>query len=76
MHGWAAPHVANAKWLRSELGTAYKDREWRVVVDPEWDEKGKGPTQSDGSDCRTVMLTSAALNEKGALARRRAVFIE
>ena len=71
MHGWAAPHVANAKkWLQSELGTAYKDREWRVVVDPEWDEIGKGTTQSDGSDCRTVMLTSAALDVKGALAEK------
>ena len=51
MRGWAAPHVANAKkWLKSELGTACKDREWRVVVDPEWDEKGKGPNQLNGSD--------------------------
>ena len=46
MHGSAALHVANAKtWLMSELGTAYKDREWRVVVDPEWDEKGKESIQ-------------------------------
>lgn len=52
MYGSAALHVANAKtWLMRELGTAYKDREWRVVVDPECDEKGKESIQLNGSGC-------------------------
>jgi len=48
-------------WLKSELANGYKDEEWKVVEDPEFPGRGKGPHQNNGSDCGVFVITSAKM---------------
>lgn len=53
------------KWLKSELGSGYKDEEWKVVEDPELPGRGKGPAQNNGSDCGVFVITTAKMVSLG-----------
>ena len=62
MHGSAAGHVKNIKrWIKSELGAEYNDREWQVVEDCRFPGRGKGPTQHNNSDCGVFTATTAKM---------------
>lgn len=66
LHGSAMHQIRNIKaWLKGELGNDYKDEEWKVVEDPTRPGKGKGPTQSNGSDCGVFTVTTAKMISLG-----------
>lgn len=60
LHGSATPVVSNIrKWLRGELRDAYKESEWKVLEDPAFGGRGKGPTQDNAKDCGIFSVTTA-----------------
>ena len=62
LHGALDGPVMNIKaWLRSELGSAYKEEEWKLVEDEGYEGRGKGPTQNNGSDCGVFSITTAKM---------------
>lgn len=52
-------------WLKAELGNAFKADEWKVVEDPTTPGMGKGPRQSNGSDCGMFTVTTAKMISLG-----------
>ena len=57
MGGAGVPFTKAAReWLKQEMGKAYKEEEWTVVL-PE----GGGPQQSNGSDCGVFTVTTAKM---------------
>ena len=57
MGGAGVPFTKAAReWLKQEMGKAYKEEEWNVVL-PE----GGGPQQSNGSDCGVFTVTTAKM---------------
>jgi Ulp1 family protease len=53
--GPSAAHVARViSWLRRELGSLFKEEEWRTLP-------GASPQQDNGSDCGVFLLTTAKL---------------
>ena len=66
LHGSAATPIRNAKaWINMELGGAWKEEEWTVVEDPSFAGRGKGPRQTNGSDCGVFTVTSAKMISLG-----------
>ena len=66
LHGSASNPVRNIKvWLKAELGSAYNDEEWKVLEDPLRVGKGKGPSQSNSSDCGVFTVTTAKMVSLG-----------
>lgn len=65
-HGMVTNEIRNVKaWLKSELGSDYKDQEWKVLEDPEKPGMGKGPRQLNGSDCGMFTVTTAKMISLG-----------
>ena len=53
--GSSATYVRNVKaWLKQEMGTAYKDEEWRVL-------DTESPMQDNGKDCGVFAITTAKM---------------
>lgn len=68
MHGSASQIINNIRaWLAGELGTAYVADEWTVRDDDQgrYAGRGKGPTQTNGSDCGVFTVTTAKLISLG-----------
>ena len=66
LHGSSVAAVRNAKaWIRMELGDAWNEHEWEVVEDPALRGRGKGPRQSNGSDCGVFTITTAKMISLG-----------
>lgn len=67
LHGRVGDRISIVKaWLKSELGSSYKDEEWRVVEDPALPPAcGKGPYQANMSDCGMFTVTTAKMISLG-----------
>ena len=66
MHGYSTNPVKNIKaWIKFELGSAYKEEEWKLVEDERYRGKGKGPTQDNVSDCGMFSITTAKMVSLG-----------
>ena len=66
LHGSSAAAIRNAKaWIKMELGEAWDEHEWEVVEDPALAGRGKGPRQSNGSDCGVFTITTAKMISLG-----------
>ena len=66
LHGSSGAAVRNAKaWIKMELGDAWNEHEWEVVEDPGLRGRGKGPRQSNGSDCGVFTITTAKMISLG-----------
>ena len=66
LHGSSGAAVRNAKaWIKMELGDAWNEHEWEVVEDPALRGRGKGPRQSNGSDCGVFTITTAKMISLG-----------
>ena len=66
LHGSSAAAIRNAKaWIKMELGEAWDEHEWEVVEDPALAGRGKGPRQSNGSDCGVFTITTAKMVSLG-----------
>ncbi len=66
LHGSSVAAIRNAKaWIKMELGDAWNEHEWEVVEDPALAGRGKGPRQSNGSDCGVFTITSAKMISLG-----------
>ena len=52
-------------WLQSELGSEYRGDEWRIIEDPAMPGRGKGPRQTNGSDCGVHAVTTAKMISLG-----------
>ena len=66
LHGSSGAAIRNAKaWIKMELGDAWDDHEWEVVEDPALRGRGKGPRQSNGSDCGVFTITTAKMISLG-----------
>ena len=62
LHGSSVAAIRNAKaWIKMELGDAWNEREWEVVEDPGLAGRGKGPRQSNSSDCGIFTITTAKM---------------
>ena len=66
MHGASAEHVRNAKrWLASELGSSFKEAEWRLVQDCVRSGRRIGPSQLNTSDCGVFTTLTAKMISLG-----------
>ena len=66
LHGSSGAAIRNAKaWVKMELGDAWNEHEWEVVEDPALRGRGKGPRQSNGSDCGVFTITTAKMISLG-----------
>ena len=66
LHGSSVAAIRNAKaWIKMELGEAWNEQEWEVVEDPALAGRGKGPRQSNSSDCGVFTITTAKMISLG-----------
>ena len=66
LHGSSGAAVRNAKaWIKMELGDAWNEQEWEVVEDSGLRGRGKGPRQSNSSDCGVFTITTAKMISLG-----------
>ena len=66
LHGSSVAAIRNAKaWIKMELGDAWNENEWEVVEDPALAGRGKGPRQTNGSDCGVFTITTAKMISLG-----------
>ena len=66
LHGSSLAAIRNAKaWIKMELGDAWNEHEWEVVEDPALAGRGKGPRQSNSSDCGVFTITTAKMISLG-----------
>ncbi len=66
LHGSSVAAIRNAKaWIKMELGEAWNEHEWEVVEDPALAGRGKGPRQSNSSDCGVFTITTAKMISLG-----------
>ena len=66
LHGSSAAAIRNAKaWIKMELEDAWNEDEWEVVEDPALAGRGKGPRQSNSSDCGIFTITTAKMISLG-----------
>ena len=62
LHGPSANVSNNIKtWLKGELGSAYKEEEWKIREQDGFESKGGGPTQDNGKDCGVFAVTTAKM---------------
>ena len=62
LHGRITHQIAKVKaWLKDELKENYINEEWQVLQDPRDPRRGKGPRQSNGSDCGVFTVTTAKM---------------
>jgi len=62
MHGESGAVIANIKtWLKGELTNDYNESDWRLLDDPPYEGKGKGPTQNNARDCGVFTATTAKM---------------
>ena len=66
LHGPSSAVIRNAKaWIKMELGDAWDEQEWDVVEDQGLFGRGKGPRQSNSSDCGVFTITTAKMISLG-----------
>ena len=66
LHGPSGAVIRNAKaWIKMELGDAWDEQEWDVVEDQGLVGRGKGPRQSNSSDCGVFTITTAKMISLG-----------
>ena len=66
LHGPSGAVIRNAKaWIKMELGDAWDEQEWEVVEDEGLGGRGKGPRQSNSSDCGVFTITTAKMISLG-----------
>ena len=66
LHGSSVAAIRNAKaWIKMELQDAWDEHEWEVVEDPALAGRGKGPRQSNSSDCGVFTITTAKMISLG-----------
>ncbi|KAL9103909.1 MAG: hypothetical protein Q9163_001102 [Psora crenata] len=62
LHGPSGSVYSTIKtWLRGELGSAYKEEEWKIREEPGFHGRGGGPSQDNAKDCGVFAATTAKM---------------